>query len=56
MELTLVTVTVVIGSSYCSYCDSGDGGAYFTYCDSCDRGCFFSFCDGVDRLILLQLL
>ena len=46
----MVTVTVVIGGAYCSYCDSGDRfaylvtvivllvGAYSIYCDSGDRG------------------
>ena len=35
--LTVVTVTVVMGGAYCSYCGSGDRGAYCSYSDSGDR-------------------
>jgi len=50
-EHTLLTLTVVIGGTYCSYCDSGNrvrtsgtvmlviGGAYRCYCHSGDTGC-----------------
>ena len=37
-ELTVVTVVVVIGGAYCSYCDIGDRGAYCSYCGSGDMG------------------
>ena len=35
-ELTVVTVIVVKGGAYSSYCDSCDRGAYCSYCDSGD--------------------
>ena len=37
-ELTVVTLIVVIGGAYCSYCDRGDREAYCSYCDSGDSG------------------
>jgi len=37
-ELNLVTVKMVIGGAYCSYCDSGDKGVYFSYCERVDKG------------------
>ena len=37
-ELTVVSVVVVIGGAYCSYCGSGDRGAYCSYCGSGDSG------------------
>ena len=34
----MVTVIVVIGGAYCSYCDRGDRFAYCSYCDSVVSG------------------
>jgi len=36
--LTVVSVTVVVGKAYLSYCDSGDRGAYCNYFDTVDMG------------------
>ena len=52
-ELSVVTVTLVIGRAYCSYYDSGVRVAYCTYCDSGDRGAYCSYCKSGDRASLL---
>jgi hypothetical protein len=38
VELTIVTLRVVIRGAYYICCDSGDRGAYCSYCESGDRG------------------